>query len=99
MQFGAAAWPNDFLNPQTLWRKTSYNIPFGTFSVIFEAFFDYFTVFRPFFAENCIFLEFFWCNNLKIFGSKCTQEPHEPIPADPDPISNIFIWVPKSPSK
>ena len=71
---------------------TDTSEPFGNliFSIIFAPFFDYFTVFKPFFAENWIFLEFFWVYLPKFFGSKCTQEPPGPIPGGPVPHFQHF---------
>ena len=47
-------------------------------------------VFRPFFAENCVFTEIFWCNYQKIFGSECTLEPPGPIPGGSRPHFQHF---------
>ena len=44
-----------------------------------------------FVAENCVFLEF--------SAQNVPRNPPDPSPGVPDPISKIFILVPKSPSK
>ena len=75
-----------------------HSVPFGTFRKFdfFGSFLGHFLTISLFLshfvAENCVFLEFFWCNWQKIFGSKCTQEPPGPIPVDPRPhFQNFYL--------